>query len=344
MSFDLSELGVEKNIPKVNFTEYSGLIVAEPKWGKTTLSSLYPNAIILPFEKGYKGNVANIFKRLFSWDDFIEFIDKLEEKREEIGDTIKVLVFDTVNEAYSMVDRYTLQRLSILDGKNYMAAREVPHGQFYSEKDKDFMEQIRRIENLGFMPLFISHLEKKTVTPKKGEPYDIYTSTMPERLQKIINPLVSYIIYGERTLADDGNGNKIPKRVLLTKSDEMVTAGSRVRLDHNIVFDTEEEAMEKFQNAFKDSIRKTLINAGIEKDLDVLSKEQQEEKNKEITKSLSGKKNEIELSQVIKQILSEIGTLTKEGKAPSVIMPILTDNGITDPHSRLESEMWHVKL
>lgn len=33
MAFDLSLLGVEENIPKVCFTEYSGLLQASPKWG-----------------------------------------------------------------------------------------------------------------------------------------------------------------------------------------------------------------------------------------------------------------------------------------------------------------------
>lgn len=52
MGFDLSKLGVIKNIPRVNFTEYSGILSAPPKWGKTTMASMYPNAILLAFEKG----------------------------------------------------------------------------------------------------------------------------------------------------------------------------------------------------------------------------------------------------------------------------------------------------
>lgn len=35
MSFDLSLLGVKKNIPSVNFTDYSGIFQAPPKFGVT---------------------------------------------------------------------------------------------------------------------------------------------------------------------------------------------------------------------------------------------------------------------------------------------------------------------
>ena len=33
MSFDLGSIGIQKNIPKVGFTDYCGLISASPKWG-----------------------------------------------------------------------------------------------------------------------------------------------------------------------------------------------------------------------------------------------------------------------------------------------------------------------
>ena len=32
--FDLKLLGVEENVPKVNFTEYTGMLQAPPKWGR----------------------------------------------------------------------------------------------------------------------------------------------------------------------------------------------------------------------------------------------------------------------------------------------------------------------
>ena len=40
MNFDLMKtLGIKKNVPKVDFTEYSGLIRGQSKIGKTKLAS-----------------------------------------------------------------------------------------------------------------------------------------------------------------------------------------------------------------------------------------------------------------------------------------------------------------
>src|SRR5690606_8782766 len=111
--FDLALLGVKKNIPKVDFTNYSGLFIAPPKFGKTTTASYFPNSIIVPFEDGVKGQVANVVQDLSSWSDFIEFVDKLEEHREDIGESIQTIVFDTVNQAWEMAEPYTITRLSV---------------------------------------------------------------------------------------------------------------------------------------------------------------------------------------------------------------------------------------
>ena len=53
LSFDLSILGVKRNIPKVDFRDYSGLIQAPAKWGKTKLISKLPKTVLVAFESGY---------------------------------------------------------------------------------------------------------------------------------------------------------------------------------------------------------------------------------------------------------------------------------------------------
>mgnify|MGYP001443627602 CR=1 FL=1 len=338
MGFDLSKLGVTQNIPQVSFTDYSGLIIAEPKFGKTTMASLYPKAVIVPFEKGYQATVSNVLKKLDDWDDFISFVDNLEENREEIGDDLITIVFDTINEAYKMCEPYTLRQLSISDKQNYRIPGDVPHGKFYSERDKIFEIQLKRLFNLGFMPLFITHSSVKTINPKDGESYQVYGNTMPDRLQGIINPLVSYIVYGQRTFLDDGKGGKIPKRMIVTKSDEMTTAGSRVRLDHNIVFDTEVEAMEKFQAAFKQSVQKTLDEAGITTSIEVLEDQQHKEKGIKIKETVD--KLKADLPTLIKKILDTIGEkVNTQGMAVESVMSILGEFKVTDPNTITDIEV-----
>jgi hypothetical protein len=79
MSFDLNKLGVKQNIPKVSFTEYSGLIQSESKWGKSTLVSLLPKTILVAFEKGFDALV-------------IDYIDCVRRKRSVGKNLLNLLI------------------------------------------------------------------------------------------------------------------------------------------------------------------------------------------------------------------------------------------------------------
>jgi uncharacterized protein (UPF0335 family) len=269
--------------------------------------------------------VSNILDGLNEWEDFIDFIDKLEENRSAIGNDIKTVVFDTVNKAYDLCEPYTLKQLGRLDGKRYSKPSDVAHGQFYPARDKYFAEQIDRLLKLGFMPLFISHSQVKTINPKEGDSYDIYTSTMSDRLEKIIYPLVSYIIFGEETVIDDGNGGKIKKRVLRVKSNEVVDTGSRVVIKDDIIFDTEQEAIDKFQEQFKNSIQEKLIKAGITTDIDTLAKQQEKEKMDKVNNYVST--NQESNSILVEKITKLVPTLSKE--LQGAVMKKISEYGIT---------------
>lgn len=303
MAFDLSKLGIVKNIPKVNFTDYTGLFIAPPKFGKTTTASHFPNSVIVPFENGVDGVVANVVQGISKWADFINFVNELEDNREEIGDSIETIVFDTVNKAYEMSEDYTLALLSRGSKVRYRKPSDVPHGAFYSERDKLFSKQIERILDLGFSILFITHSKVKTIRPKKAEPYDVYSSTMPERLSNIINPLVSFILYGEKR---DIEG--VQKRVLITSGTSMADAGSRVHVKEDIVFDDEKEAMERYQELFKMEVQERLKESGITRDLDEIAKEQKEQKI-EKAKEYIEKTKELDL---IGQINEKVSALNEE--------------------------------
>lgn len=313
--FNLGMLGITMNIPKVNFVDYTGLFVAPPKFGKTTTASMFPNSVIVPFEMGTKGQVVNVAKNVKDWASFIQFVDGLEQNREAIGSQIQTIVFDTVNKAYEKCETYTLRKLSIADKKKYKTMGDVAHGKAYAEKDKFFVEQIDRIIALGFNILFISHMKVKTVRPKNGEPYDVYSSTMPERLEGIINPLVDFILNGEKRVVEG-----VEKRVLLTKGSSMADSGGRVSIDEDIIFDTEEEAISRYQELFRESIQKKLDKAGIKRDLDEIAKEQMEEKMEEVKEYINAKGNKealiAEIDDLIKAMPKENQTeLKKELKA-----------------------------
>lgn len=332
----LEMLGAKRNIPKVNFTDYCGILIAPPKFGKTTIASLYPKAIICAFEKGYNAQVANVVDTP-TWDDFIKFVDKLENNRQVVGDNVKTIVLDTVNEAHDKCGAYALKTLSRLDQKKYVKPTDVPYGGYYTELDKQFKLQIDRLLKLGFMPLYLTHNKIKNVKPKNGEAYDIYVSTMSERCEKIVYPAVDYIIHGERRKVVDTLGNAKMTRVLVIKGNEVTEAGGRVYIDGDIQFDNEEEAMTKFQAQFRKGIEEKLRKAGITDSVEDLSKKQEEEKKAEVEEYIKTSKvpsNE----ELVEQIKGKFPTATEVAKVE--LQKFMGEKGITsfvDP-SQVSSE------
>lgn len=326
MSFDLSLLGVKKNVPKIDFREYTGMFAAPPKFGKTTFATKYPNAIILATEVGYKAKVANI-KNIVTWDDFVEFIDLLEEHREEIGDSIQTIVIDTVDELFNQTASYVCRQKSIQDNTSYKEIKDIPYGQGWGYWDKEFKDQLDRIFHMGFTLFYLTHTELKTIKPKNGEPYEVYVSTMPDRCKKIIEPACDYILWGERRFITE-NGVRVPKRVIVGKANEMAVAGSRVFLNEDIVFDTEDEAMEKFQKLFRQGIEEELREHGIT-DFEKIEKEQKAERQERIERHMKELREDLNLAK--ERIVKEVTKQMESGKSGEWVMAILNKHGVDNP-------------
>lgn len=304
MAFDLSKLGIKKNIPKVSFLEYSGIFEAPEKFGKTAFAALLPNSVILAAEVGYKAQVVD-YINITKWDDLVDFVDGLEEHREEIGDSIKTIVIDTVDELHPMAADYIVRKQSIKDKTRYVDVKDIPYGQGWNYWDTEFKTQIKRIQNMGFNILYLTHSLVKQHKPKNGEPYDIYKSTMSDRCAAVVYPSCDFIIHGERRSIEI-NGNKVMTRALVVRGTEEAIAGNRVYFDEDIIFDSEEEAIEKFQAKFREGIKRNLLKAGITTDLDVLEKQQKEERKEKVSEYIKKAQSTDEVITEIKSLIDAL--------------------------------------
>lgn len=302
MDFDLSLLGVEQNIPKVNFLEYTGIFEAPEKFGKTAFAALYPNAILLAAEKGYMAQVINK-KDINNWTDLVKFVDLLAKNREQIGTSVQTIIIDTVDELYPMVAPYVVKRESINDQVAYKRLKDVPFGQGWGLVDEEFKRQIKRIISMGFTILYLTHSTVKQIKPKNAEAYDVYKSTMTDRCANIVYPACDYIIHGERKKIEVSEGVSEIKRVLTVKGSDEAVAGNRVYFEDDIIFDSEEEAMEKFQDKFKEGIKRNLEKAGIKTSLEKLEAQQLKEKEAQIKKYMVEEQEEITVKS--KEVLKE---------------------------------------
>jgi len=331
MGFDLSILGVQENVPKVAFTEYSGLLAGVPKIGKTTIASLYDNCILLACEVGYKAKKLN-YKDIKSWEDFKEFASLLEENREEIGEDVKTIAIDTVDRLYPYAQEYTVRKYNRRKNSDMPRAEaigDIPHGKGWADADKEFLSEIARILNLGFTFLFLTHNKIKTVTPKNGIPYDLYYPTMPERCSAIIYPLVDFIINIQRTAVME-NGEMVNKRELLLRGNEMANGGSRVgEINDRIIFDTEEEAVNKFKESFKKAILKEITKNGVDVDVNELEQQQKVEKDTLVKENLV---KSVELPNLIREIKKMMKQKLKDKVIDSALtLQILSTFNLSNP-------------
>lgn len=322
----LSLIGAKRNIPKVDFKDYSGLLQGTVKIGKSTFAALIPQTIVVSFEKGVDDKVVDTVDCTGEdgWLDFIEFLDKLEDNREAIGNEIKLIAIDTVETAYEATTPYMLKKEGIKDGKVYKSIGDIPHGKGYVAKDEYFKEQIKRIYNLGFRPLYITHVAYKTIRPKNPneQPYEVLVPTIPDRLSAIITPEVSYILHMKNTVVD---GEKT--RVLQLLGTEEIEAGSRVHIDHDIPFDTEQEAVEKFSEAWEEVIAQRLRKAGIKDDIDHLKAKQDEERINTALENLKKPNSSAEFSTP-KDLSDYVKTLIADKKITQKrVVKILKDQG-----------------
>lgn len=297
-----SKLGIVRNVPKVDWYRYSGLIATPPKFGKTTLASLIPNSILIACEVGYDSLDMDV-RRVKNWREFIELIDLLEENIGDIGEDIKVAAIDTIHELYAMCNQYVLSNINRklkAKGKNgveTLAQYDFRNG--LTIRDEELKTQLNRLKDLGIQPIFLSHLVKKKIKPEDEESFYSLELDFDENLYNIIVKDVSYILVGQNIKEKDENGNLVVKRKFVSKNDGIIQGGSRVHFGEDIYFDTEQEFLDKFQEVFKKTIleKNHLEPKSAEKML--------KEEDKEL---LDKRKEHKEVNDKKKELISEIKT------------------------------------
>lgn len=334
-----STLGIITNVPKIDWYNYKGIIIAPPKFGKTTLASLIPNSILLAFESGFDSVKIDV-KEIKSWEEFVDFIDLLEENISSIGEDLRILVFDTVHRAWDLCSEYMLNKCNREKGKKYSRIQNVPYAEGLDRRDDEFRGQLSRLDTLGIKTIMFGHTVEKKVNKEGEEPYTYVDHDFEKRLADIIVKDTSYILIGEnfsfREEDEDGNVTYVPKRKFIAKNDGLNRAGGRVYIGKNIEFDTETDFLDKFQQLFKEMVTsKNNIN---EKDAEKMIKAE--------VKEVIEKRGEEEIK---KNLISEItstmraSSVADKNKIKKFLKSKYDDNTIAVLSSRTIEELKEIK-
>ena len=216
-----------------------------PKSGKTTIASKFPGALLIAFEKGYNALPGVYAQPINSWGEFKKLFSEL--KLPEVQEKFQTLVIDTADIAYSYCERYVCNR----EGVDTVG--DLPYGKGYALVGTEFDEAIRKILQLGYGLVLISHATDKTFKDEEGNEYNQIVPTLDKRGRLICERTCDIIGYSTSVNTENGTQTR-----LFMRGTPRYVAGSRFKYIPNSI----EFTYENLVNAIAEAIDKQAEETG----------------------------------------------------------------------------------
>ena len=241
-----SLLSIQPHVVSRDLTGYSVLLYGEPKSGKTTTASQFPNSLLLAFELGYNALPGVMAKPMATWRDMKTVLKELDDS--EVKKVFKNIIIDTVDLAYDAAKKYVCNQNEVND------ISEIGYGKGYNLVMKEFDEAVRAILRMGYGCILISHATDKTFKDAQGKEFNQIVPTIDNKGRLVCERTCDIIGYS-RTI-ETGEGKK-ETRLFLRETPRFV-AGSRFKyMPDSIIFGYKE-----LVNAMHDAIDKEAAENG----------------------------------------------------------------------------------
>jgi hypothetical protein len=196
---------------------YSVLFYGTPKSGKTTIASKFPGAVVFAFEKGYSTIPGIMATPVNSWVEFRKLL--IELKDEETKKQFQTVVIDTADIAYDYCEQY------ICNNNNVDTIGDIPYGKGYDLVKDEFDTCIRKIIQLDYGLVLISHSTDRVERDEQGNEYTRMEPTLDKRGRLICERTCDIIGLSRPTKNAEG---QIETRLYLRETPRYV-AGSRFK-------------------------------------------------------------------------------------------------------------------
>ena len=201
---------------------YSVMMYGAPKTGKTTTACKFPGALLLAFEKGYSTIPGVYALPMNSWSEFKKLFTEFKDPA--VQEKFQTIIMDTADIAYSLCEKFICNRES--DAKHdYQTVADIPFGKGYAMAMDEFDECIRKILQLGYGLVLISHEQDKPMKNERGEEYNQLIPTVDKRARLVCERTCDIIGYCRSV--EDAEGKK-SVRMFMRETNRFV-AGSRFK-------------------------------------------------------------------------------------------------------------------
>ena len=214
---DINLLSVQPHQVSRDMRGYSVFFYGEPKSGKTTTATKFPNHLLLAFEKGYNAIPGAMAQPINSWSEFRKVLRQLKE--EDVKAKFETIIVDTADIAYDYCEKY------ICANNNVDAIGDIGYGKGYSLVGKEFDEALRSIVQMNYGLVLISHATDKTFTDEAGKEFNQIVPTLGTRPRNIVSRMCDIIGYSRAV--QDAEGKTSTK--LFMRGTPRYVAGSRFK-------------------------------------------------------------------------------------------------------------------
>ncbi len=199
----------------VDFLAYTLFVYGPPKIGK---SSLFKHAgyFYMAFEKGLKA--LPVYKRYIkSWDDFLEYLELLENACENKECLYNGVVVDTAEKMFDQCLAYVCEKY----GMEHPADEE--YGKGWERLKREFTRAIVRLEDLPVPVAYISHSQTSTISKRNTKDATRISPKLSGTARHALLSQVDMIIYVGYSQSDGET-----RRIYMLGS-ELIEAGGRLR-------------------------------------------------------------------------------------------------------------------
>ena len=222
-----SLLDIKPHVVSRDLRGYSVLVYGEPKTGKTTIATKFPNSLLLAFEKGYSAIPGVMAKDINTWGEFKKVLNELKDPA--VKDMFYNIIIDTADLAYMYCEKYVCNMES--DEKHtYDSIADIPFGKGYKLAMNEFDEGIRKILQMGYGLILISHAQNKSFTDENGEEYSKIVPTLDQRGRLVCERTCDILGYSRGIDTPDGVVTK-----LFLRGTPRFVAGSRFRYTPDVI-------------------------------------------------------------------------------------------------------------